>query len=516
MLSIYFRPDRTQLIQAEWTKDKQLKIDDVTTLDEALPYIVESGQVFENRLQEYFRELKKETSISSEEVYIVLPDYIFSFIDSFEITDESKIKAIVAERTGGNAESLYITTPIKLQPPATENQVVYAIRKEYIDRIVTVAMHERITLMAIEPASMAFFRSIRFAGWRREIPFVELFPDTATIVTFSPVGGAFRQEVPMLAEKNILKEGPQADSLVHQAFSANDYTVTQTFSNFNTDMEYYTVTYNKKIYGIQALRLRMPEIAMTFPDFVTGKLPPKDEQKLWLVCLGTLLQESTQVFADQYDNPIMQGKSSFIILESANLLPDQARKAIQKRQWKQTVQRGCKFLSAALIIMMLVEAGAIMFFSSYELKPDLQRDYAKAKQDIAAIQVEMDVIKIAEKENQNPVEALAQLNSCLPDKCGITEVSIGNGNIKSGNQTSNKKKDGADKNNKTADTNVNSTNNDYIVMQAAAGNELILQDFNAQLSSNETFANPFISNISAASNGMKIAKFTIGRGTTNE
>ena len=208
----------------------------------------------------------------------------------------------------------------------------------------------------------------------------------------------------------------------------------------------------------------------------------------------------------------MQGKSSFIILESANLLPEQARKAIQKRQWKQTVQRGCKFLSAALIIMILVEAGAIMFFSSHELKPDLQRDYAKAKQDIAAIQVEMDVIKIAEKENQNPVEALAQLNSCLPYKCGITEVSIGNGNVKAGNQASNKKKDGADKNN-SADSN---TNDDYIVMQAAAENELILQDFNAQLSSNEAFNNPFISNISAGSNGMKIAKFTIGRGTTNE
>lgn len=517
MLSLYLRPDRTQIMQAQWTKDKGIRIDETHTMDECLSYVIEPGQIYENKLQDFFKELKRETRISSEEVNIVLPDYIFSFIDSVENTDQVKVKAIVSERTGENPDALYIAAPMKQEPPSKDMQSVYAIKKEYIDRLVNVSMRERITLIAIEPASIAFFRSIGFAGWRREIPFVEMFPNAATIVTYSPAGGIFRQEAPMLAEKNLSKEGVNASNIVHQAFSANDYTVTQLFASFNTDMSYYTITHNKNLRNVPAIKMRLPEEPMEFPDYTSGKLPQKEEQHLWLCCFGGLLNAMDEVYTDSYENPVYKGKVSFIHLQSANLLPDTAKSAIQKRQWKQTIQRICRFLSAAMIILMLVEGAAIIFFSSHELKPELERDYKKAKQDISAIQSELDVIKIAEREEQRPVEAFAQLNSCLPVDCGITDISIGNGNVKSNQgNNSNKKNNDGKKDTKKAESATQDDKSEYITMQAIAKDELLLQNFNANLSNNETFANPFISNISAASNGMKIAKFTIGRGEQSE
>ncbi len=517
MLSLYLRPDRTQIIQANWTKDKGIRIEEMTTVDECLDYILEPGQVYENKLQDFFRELKKQTNISSEDVNIVLPDYIFSFIDSIENTDSSKVKLIVADRVGENPDALYVTAPMRQEPPSKDMQSVYAIKKEYIDRIVTVAMRERITLVAIEPASIAFYRSIGFAGWRREIPFVEMFPKAATIVTYSPAGGIFRQEVPMLAENNLLKEGTNASNIVHQAFSANDYTVTQIFTSFNTDMSYYTITHNKNLANLPAIQTRQPEDPLKFPMYVSGDILPQTDQGLWLCCFGGLLNAMDEVFNDQYENPVLKGKVNFIHLQSANLLPDTAKSAIQKRQWKQTAQRVCRILSAAMILLMLVEGAAILFFSSHELNPGLQRDYNKAKQDISAIQSELDVIKIAERERQDPVEALAQLNSCLPANCGITDISIGNGNVKTNKGSNNKdKKDNKSKDTKKAESATEDNKDEYITMQAIASNEILLQDFNANINVNEAFDNPFISNISAANNGMKIAKFTIGRGSQNE
>ena len=43
MISIYFRPDCTQIVQAVIQKDLSLKINDYAIVDDALEYIISDG-----------------------------------------------------------------------------------------------------------------------------------------------------------------------------------------------------------------------------------------------------------------------------------------------------------------------------------------------------------------------------------------------------------------------------------------------------------------------------------------
>lgn len=491
MIAIYFRPDKTQVVQASIRKDLRLQVEGYDERPEALSYLLEEGAGEEARFQSFLAELKQDVDLASDDVFIVLPDYIFSYVDSVEYINDTNLAALIEEATGESVDNLYISRPIGTGSPAPERESVYAIRKKYVDRLVDASMKERIALTSVEPASLAFYRI--YGVWDREMPLVEIFPQHASIVTYSPVGGVFLTDAPMLAEKNLLANPEKMSSTVTTTYAASDFAAGQMFLNLNTDMPYIVMTDKKDILDNPSVRYRFPQEAPAFPAFVISPNIEKNQQAGWMIALGTLLQGYEDLPESmQDDSPLYQSKPSFVTVRSGNLLPELARQATRNRQMKRVVQRGCKMLSGIFATCIVAELAGILYFGSFTLDPALQKDYNKAQADLAEIGTEAELISTAKEEDQKPFQAFHAITNARPDGCGFSEISIGN--------------DAPSKDRKDEQS------QKYVSLTAIAGNELIFQTFRENLARESLFQNLNISSISADNTGFRKASMTIGRG----
>lgn len=494
MISIYFRPDSTQILQGSIRKDGKLHIEGYEETDAALPFITEDGAAAEANLQRFLHALKEDTDVSSDDVLAVLPDYLFSYIESIEYINKENLAVTIQEQTGETIDNLYLTQPLATESPAPDRQSVYAIKKVFVDRLVEASMKERIALISVEPASMAFYRA--YGKWSEEMPLVEMFQEHASIITYSPAGGIFLSDAPTMNEKALLSEGAQSNASVSTAYAANDFAAGQAYANVNTDMPYIVLTDNQRILDIPSIRFRMPQEPVKFPDFVVSGAFPEEMEMLWMPCLGTLLQAYDEApYKDKEKSPAYDALPPFIHVSSANLLPDLARQAARNRQWKRIIQRGSKAASMILGTAIVAELAAIFYFSTFHIAPNLQADYQKAKADLQTINVESDVIQQAKKENQQTFQALHSLTAARPDGCGFTELKIGSDNPEGEKDRSRL---------------------DYVTLTAIAGNEMVFQQFRENLAGETFFQSPSINSINADSNGFKTAKMTIARGGGKE
>lgn len=487
MIAVYFRPDRTQVLSASIQKDKTFAVESYQEYDAALSYLTETGSAGLPNLGRFLEMLKKHTDIGSDDVYIVLPDFLFSYVDCIQYINEDNLATIIEEHTGEPMKNFYVVSPVSTKSPAPDRKSIYALKKQYIDRLVKASMQERVAIVSVEPASFSFFRA--YGQWQQEMPVVEIFPDRASIVTYSPAGGIFLSDSPSLTEKHLTENNLNANMDVSSTYAANDYTAGQTYTNMNTDMPYIVLSDNPQILRIGAIHIRLPK-ELSLPDFIHTDLP-KSQQGLWMPVIGTLLQayddDKTLI-----NNPVYINKKSFITITNGNLLPAEAQDAVKKRQWKRIIQRGCRVLSTGLLAALVVEVGTIAYFSSITIPASLQSDYRQAKKDLSEIQSEISIIDESKNEDQNVVGAFSKLVVNRPDGCGFTTVEIGSKNPES-------LKGG--------------TNDKYVQLTAVAQNELSLQDFQVRLSNEPAFSNATINSINADAHGLKTAKFTIGRGS---
>lgn len=492
MISIYLRPDRTQILSGYLKKDLTFQVETTAETDAALGYLLQDGEEAENGLLEFFQRLKREIRLATEDVYVVLPDYLFNYIDTIDYISDANLRTILKEHTGLSAEQLYYTMPVETASPAPSRKSIYAIPKTIVDRLTQAAMEERIALTSIEPASLSLYRAL--GNFDLEMPIVEIFPEHATIITYSPAGGIFSTDAPNLTEKRLTEADLAiANQLVSTSYSANDYAASQIYMNLNTDMPYYVLTDNPTILSLNAAEIRTPEQAPQFPSFVRTRLAP-DNELLWMPVLGTLFQAYDQLEEKlQSDNPVYENKPNFITFGSGNLLPENAKQAAKNRQWKRIIQHFSKRLSIFCGGAIAAEIAACLFFSSYQLSPALQTDYAKAKTDLAAIQNELKVIDEANKENQNVVNSYRILTLDRPDGLGFSTLKLGSASPE------------------------RDSNEAYLTVTAVAGNEMLLEDFRSNLSYEKNFEAPTISSISMDSSGFKIANLSAKKGgTTHE
>lgn len=493
MIAIYFRPDVTQILQGSLGKDMKLHIEGYEETEPALQYLLDDGAAAEAGLARFLQALKKDTDAGSDDVYAILPDYVFSYVESVEYINDENLAVTIKEQTGEEMENLYITKPVATESPAPDRQSVYAVRKRYIDRLVSVSMQERIAIISVEPASMAFYRI--YGQWAEEMPLVEMFPEHASIITYSPAGGIFLSDAPTLHEKELLADGAQANGSISTAYAANDFAAGQTYLNVNTDMHYVVLTANQNILNVPSLRFRLPPEPVLFPEYIAAGRFPKDLELLWMPLVGTLLQAYDDLPEKmQGDNPLYESLPPFVHIKSANLLPDLARQAARNRQWKRVIGRVSKMLSGTFTAAICVEAAFILYFSTFAVPQGLEADYNKAKADLDSINNEVAVIGQAKKENQHTFQAFHGLAAARPDGCGFSDLKIG------------------------SDTPENDQKRlDYIQLTAVAGNELIFQQFRENLAKDTFFQSPSINSISAdASSGFKTARMTVAKGEDKE
>ena len=481
MLAIYLRPDKTQILEGSIQKNLHFAITSFTETDPALSYLLEDNQ--EDNFCDFLSQLKRDTHISRDDVYIVLPDYLFAYIDSVDYINDVNLKTTIREHTNIPPEKLYITMPVATKSPAPERQSVYAIQKVYIDRLVAAATQERIALTSVEPASLSFYRA--FGEFNEEMPLVEIFPEHASIVTYSPAGGIFLSDAPTITEKRLSKcDEQQANQMVRTAFSANDFAAGQVYMELNTDMPYYLLCDKKSILDLEEVQLRKPEQQPVFRSFIRTDMDP-DLQMEWMPVLGTLLQAYSDM-DDKYQdmNPVYENKVAYVLVKSGNLLPDMARQAARNRQWKSVIKRVSKGVSAVCGAVIVVEAAACLLLSSTHIDPSLKADYDQAQNDLKSIKEEAAILSEADQEQQRIMDTYHILTLARPDGCGFSEVTIGSS---------------------TPERDKGAVN--YLDVTAVATDEMLMEQLRSNLSyQSDFFSNPSVSTIKVdASSGLKVA-----------
>lgn len=498
MISLYLRPDRTQVVAAKRRKDGVLEVE---TVLETEPYLdavtapereAESAQA---RLQSMFQNLRGKVDIFGDDVYFVLPDFLFSFVEAVDdISQEGVINTVSnALPSDEKLEDFIYRMPIVTVPPASQKQTVYLLKKSYIYRLVEAAKEERVALISVEPASLSFIRAL--GKWDRDYAIVEMFDAHASIVTYNPAGGVFRTDAPMLTEESLRKAGTGANRQVTSTFAANDYACSKTYAEMRTDMEYIVLDENPDILQIPAITQRAAKEQLAFPECVDALLLEPQDQVLWMAATGTLLQNARLLGGSEEDEEsneddgfLYASLPSFIHIHSGNLLPKDAQDAAKRRQWKRVLLRSCKALSTVFVTLTACEVAGILYFSSASIPSALQADYEAAQKDLEVMDNEISLIQKAASEHNDPVRGFAEVVDSRPDGVGFTDIHIGNENPAQKDALKN-----------------------YIQVTAITGNEMLLQDFRSRLDDRKFIVYPTITDIQSDNKGFKTAKISISK-----
>lgn len=500
MISLYLRPDRTQVVAAKRRKDGVLEVETVLEIEPFLDAVTAPAREAESaqaRLQAMFQHLKGKVDILGDDVYFVLPDYLFSFVEAVDdVSQEGVISTLSnALPAGENLEDFIYRMPILTVPPAAQKQTVYLLKKAYIYRLVEAAKEERVALISVEPASLSFFRA--FGKWDQDYAIVEMFQFHASIVTYNPAGGVFRTDAPMLTEDSLRNAGTGANRQVTSAFAANDYACSKTYAEMRTDMEYIVLDENPDILQIPAVTQRAAAEMPVFPESVDALLLEPQDQVLWMSAIGTLLQDARLLGGNEGDEDDSSDGSdflyaslpSFIHIRSGNLLPKDAQDAAKRRQWKRVLLRSCKALSTVFVTLTACEVAGILYFSSASIPSALQADYEAAQKDLEAMDNEISLIQKAASEHNDPVRGFAETVDSRPDGVGFTDITIGNA-MNIGQKDANK---------------------NYVQVTAISGNEMLLQDFRSRLDGRTFIVYPTITDIQSDNKGFKTAKISVSK-----
>lgn len=496
MIAMYLRPDKTQILQVDIGKDLKASVTSAMETAPVLDAIIKPhDENPDDRLTEFFTALKRDTDAASENIYLVLPDYLFSYIESVDYVSESNLQSLIKEKTDLSEDQLYIVAPVETASPAPERKSVYAIRREIVDNIAAAYTRERLALVSIEPASLSFFRA--YAKYDIEMPVVEMFKDNdnAIMVTYSPAGGIYGLDAASIAEPALLKDLDSADLLMQEKFVANVFAAGDTFMNVNPDMPHIILSENKQILDLSAVKIRSPEEPVNFPSFVTNYALEKEQERNWLVVLGTVFQVYDEVKSDGSNkyasNPATQGKPTFVKFTDGNLLPEEAKQAARARQWKQVLMRGCKKFSTIFSVLLAIEVALSLYFSGCEIDRSTREQYAVAKAGLADAKKEIGIIRSAYASDFQIPKLYAAILAHRPDGCGFASMTLGDNNAK--------------------DNDARAALN-FVKFSAIAADEMMFQDFRENLAEDENFTGPSINTIQRdASSGLKKAAFTVGR-----
>lgn len=427
MISLYLLPDRTRLVKAQAASDGRLKISAIEELSSYWESLTSpsSGVDMETgisnsavALSAMFREAAKAVNISGEDFFIVLPDSLFNFLDCVrEAQVEEGIEAHVSSAIEIAPDQLSFAVPFKTRPGAVLFQTVFALSKEIVQCVVDAAGEEGVTLSSIEPSSVAFLRAS--GAYDREFFFLEAFKDASYIVAYSPVGGMFRMDAPLLAEGRLL-DMPEitGDIDVRQVFAEADMTADQSFPSANDDVNMVIINGQRRRFKkFKSMEARLA--ALSFAEDFLLDAPPIEIPEDWMPAVGTLMQEIPD------ESPLYIKKPTYLSVESGNLLP----KGMQTNAKLFRVTQKIKKISRiSLLVGAAVLAGLILpalYFWSVEIPGSLQARYDETQKELPIMEAELSIIGRARKEHCYPLAGFNSLMLPRPENLGFSDVKIG-------------------------------------------------------------------------------------------
>jgi len=499
LISLYLRPDKTQVVKGQLKKDKTLFITAATEIQSYWAALTEQTNNYRKQTDEFydeesllmedeeenlalsdlFYEIKSVVSTTYEEFHIILPDSLFCMINCAEFLTEEEFMHSVRAKTNKADEDVYYSFPLLTAPGGQPRKTFFAIERKFVNRLIAAAKEENITVSSIEPASMAFIRSC--ASWQEEHFLLEIFEDQATMVSYSPIGGIFSMNVPSLTAKQLNLDVEAANREIQSMFAIHDYTAEKIFSSMNVNVPFVILTEDKKILEIHSLKERSVQ-ANIFPSFVNADIDSKDHQE-WMVPIGAFLQNY------EIEDELYATLPPFLQISSANVLPQNIQMGAKFQQWKKLAKKYSKLAIAFLSVLTVLDIAGILYFSSVTISPKLQADYDAAQKDIKDIDAEIKTLAAAKKEHEYPIEAFTQIVKDKPNNCGFSSIMIGSsGQGKSADEK-------------------------WIRLNAVSSDPLIFQDYVAALSNDDIFAGVGITKMNTeASSGFKTAEISIGKG----
>lgn len=480
MLAIYLCPDRTQILKVK-TKSKNAGLE-IVFGDYIGPYLEHIRSCDINQIIEMFMEVKAATSTKSEELYVVLPDHLFTKIDCVDFISQERLLEDLEKSLKLPLENLCIAYPINVQTGATHRKTVCVIERELIDVIVTAAKEADVTLVSAEPASMAYFRSV--GQWQTEKFAFLNYGETTSIASYSPIAGYYSYVLTQnISKAKIEENAAEVNAAIDEVLIKSDNINQVTFGMANPDIiEVHMLADAPQFYkALPALANRQVD-KNRLPDFVKHEIDP-GAQGEWTIAVGTLLQEIPEAY---------MGSVEFMHFAPANVVPDEARSRSRFEQLRKTMKKYSVRIIIAACVVLCAELSAIAYYSFIEIPASLQQEYGRAQKELTKIENELKIIAQSQKEDQQPLEALRVLVSEKPPNIGFTTIEIGD-----------KQSGAADKNSKKIK---------WVTFAARTVDPMMFQDYTARLSEQPIFAGVSINQISSDSNGTKSARVTVWKG----
>lgn len=420
MISVYLKPDSTQILQGEIRKGI-LRIQDYKTIEQSyLGCMNGSDSEIREELSYFFSDIRGIYKSKTDEVYIVLPDYLFSVIDCFQTIDDAQLEDSIAQAAHDRIENVCYARPIITSPePQQIITTACALPRRLVDLFVEAAKTEKVHLASIEPASVSYLRAS--ARFNKEELCLTIFANQATFTGYSSNGGLFKMDAPELCSKSLSSMGhEEAEQTIKRYIAEFEHAALKTYEYLNQGLP-YTIHESSNVSSTYAAIAERKAPKAYFPENLIDSGAMSDSlQHGWMAATGTLLQE-----IDFSDDEYSECIDPFMTVQSGNILPAEIQSSSKKFKQMVSLMKLAKTAIVMLSILSIAEIVAIFMFSSVSIPNGLQEDYDAGQQSIELINKELKVIELQEKEDQKPLEVYSTLLKEKPQEIGFSSFEVG-------------------------------------------------------------------------------------------
>jgi hypothetical protein len=489
LIAVYLRPDSTQVVKAKMKKGTLVVQANRILSDVYLPDISHDTTSLDenavNELADMFADVKSLMRAKKDEFYIVLPDYIFAMEDCFRFDGESDIRSHIENGTHKEIDQLCYSKPIITAPEPQQQLVTVCVLDRFlVDAFNEAAKRERVQLASIESAGIS---ALRASGiFAKEELSLYSFEDYATFIGYSSNGGLFKMDTPELSIKSLsMLNDLEAEQQIRQYMIEFEASAHQTFEYLNQDLPYTFVMPPEVIGRYPAFQERQSE-PQEFPEYIHQGHIPEGREKNWMCAIGTLLQSidfNDEKFEDVVEN--------YQTIDSGNVLPEEIKISSKRYRRIEDLTKYSKYGILGLLLIGLAEGAAIGIISNVKIPKDLQTEYNAAQMNSSDVENELEIIRLANKENEFPLEAYSAMTEDLPDGVHFVSLSIG--------------------------SNSNQDNSKWVKAKIVTDDPLKFQDYVSLLSDKPEFKDVSIPQFNTdTSSGYKTAEMTIAKGKVGD
>lgn len=489
MIAVYLRPDSTQVVKAKMKKGTLIIQANKTLPNVYLPGLSHDttslGDDVVDHLADMFAEVRNIVKAKKDEFYLILPDYMFAMEDCFRFDGESDIRNHIENGTHKTIDQLCYSKPIITAPePQQQLVTVCVIDRFLVDAFNEAAKREKVQLASIESAGISFLRATGI--FAKEELSLYSFEDHATFIGYSSNGGLFKMDTPELSIKSLSSLNDlEAEQQIRQYMIEFEAAAHQTFEYLNQDLP-YTFMMSPEIVGKYPAFQERQAVPQEFPEYIRPGYIAEGMEEDWMCVVGTLLQS-----IDFNDEKFEEVVENYQTIASGNVLPEEIKISSKRYQRFEDFTRYSKFGIFGLLLIGIAEGVAIGIISNVSIPKDLQTEYEAAQRNATDIENELKIIKLANTENEFPLEAYSAMTENLPEGVNFTSLSIGN--------------------------NAKQDNSKWIKAKIITDDPLKFQDYVSSLSTKPEFKDVSIPQFNTdTSSGYKTAEMTIAKGKVGE